>query len=271
MPYYNNDEISEFLSQYGGGDPYKEKSILDSMLKNQQISQEDYDRFSAGPNGNIRTDIAGKGLAALDAGLTIGSGMMRATDINEIPQYDSQINTIRNAGNSNYSNFEQLSNEYAQTNYTPNFNYDDVRGMSKMDKIGSIGTSALTGGMTGLKIGGLPGAIVGTVGGGLLQWGANKLGDNYARGYVDTKRARASLATDAAEQNFSAAHERILDNNNRRNAVHMNAYGGQMKQQSIKDFADRVLNNPQRKNWRPSSDIVRTHGEGGTCIRIKVK
>ena len=216
--------------------------------------------------------IAGGIVTGLTGATTLLSNAFKDAQIRDTSMQEGIISDLGRAGNYNYNNYDQLANDYAQTNFNPQFNYQDIRGMNTGQKIGSVGTSALSGAATGMQIGGPWGALAGLAIGGLTGLGGVIAGDNAAKTRQQSLNLQAQLASDAAQQNFAAAHERIGDNIHRQNAVNAVAEGGPIRrQQSIKEYADRVLGQKAVQRERKPSNIQRIMTNGGCVYRVKVK
>lgn len=225
---------------------------VDSMLKGQQ---------SSAAIGGALTAISGLG--------TVLSGAQQASQIRDTSAIENQYKDLAEFGNYNYYDYNQLANDYANMQYMPDVNEDDIRGMSLGQKIGSVGTSALSGAMTGLQVGGPWGALAGLIIGGGIGAGGVLSGDYKAN---MQSRYLNGLAYDSAEisdTNKGAAHERIGANTHRQNAINAVAKGGPIRRQTINEFAERVTS----RNRYPSArkDVIRSYGEGGLKVRIKVK
>ena len=282
MPYKTNEEISQYLAPYATyGQGWGGQNFLSSyqnaaaqrralkQLYGDQEHDENYNLFNSALKGQQGSALAGGIVTGLTGLTTLAAGAQQASHINDTSMVEGQIDDLSRAGNYNYNNFAQLSNDYAQTNLIPEINYEDIRGMSKGQQVGNVATSALTGASAGLQIGGPIGAAVG----GALGLGAGLYGvlsgNRKAQDKADYLKASALVAQEAAQTNFESAHERIREENNRRGAINVVANGGQInrRQMSMKEFSDRVLT----KKGTPANKIIRTKGEGGTVIRIRVK
>ena len=216
--------------------------------------------------------VAGGIITGLTGATTLLSNAFKDAQIRDTSMQENQIADLSRAGNYNYNNYDQLANDYAQTNFNPQFNYQDIRGMTKGQQVGSVATSTLSGAMTGLQVGGPWGALVGGVVGLGTGLGGVLAGNSAARTKQESLNIQAQLAGDAAQQNFAAAHERIGDNIHRQNAVNAVAEGGQIRrQQSIKEYADRVLGEKAMQRERKPSNVQRIMTNGGCVYRVKVK
>ena len=218
--------------------------------------------------------VAGGIITGLTGATTLLSNAFKDAQIRDTSMQENQIADLSRAGAYNYNNYDQLANDYAQTNFGgPNINYQDIRGMTKGQQVGSVATSTLSGAATGLQIGGPWGALIGGGVGLLTGLGGVFAGNAAAKTKQESLNLQAQLAADSAQQNFAAAHERIGDNIHRQNAVNAVEYGGPIsRQQSIKEYADRVLRRggPVQRERR-TSNVQRIMKNGGCVYRVKVK
>ena len=216
--------------------------------------------------------VAGGIISGLTGATTLLSNAFKDAQIRDTSMHENQIADLSRAGAYNYNNYEQLANDYAQTNFGgPNINYQDIRGMTTGQKIGSVGTSMLSGAATGLQIGGPWGALAGLAVGGLTGIGGVLAGDAAAKTKQESLNIQAQLASDVAQQNFNAAHERISADNARRGIVNSVATGGAInrRSQSIREYADKVLKKTPVNARNCGGKIVRIRKDGGVCVRIK--
>ena len=214
--------------------------------------------------------VAGGILAGLTGATTLLSNAMKDAQIRDTSMQEGIVADLYNAGHQNYNNYDQLANDYAQVNFNPQFNYQDIRGMNNEQQIGSVATSTLSGAMTGLQIGGPWGALVGGVVGLGSGLGGVLTGNDTAKSKLKSLQLQTGIANQTAQQNFAAAHERIGDNIHRQNAVNAVAKGGPIRRQSVKEYADKVLlSKPKMREHNGYSDIKRIKGEGGLTIRFK--
>ncbi len=216
--------------------------------------------------------VAGGIVTGLTGATTLLSNAFKDAQIRDTSMQEGVISDLSRAGNYNYNNYEQLANDYAQTDFNPQFGYQDIRGMTTGQQIGSVGTSTLSGAMTGLQIGGPWGALIGGAVGLGTGLGGVLAGNAAAHAKQDQLNLEADLAADASRQNFAAAHERIGDNVHRQNAINAVAKGGPIRrQQSIKEYADRVLGHKAMQRERKPSGVQRIMTNGGCVYRVKVK
>lgn len=230
------------------------------------------DAYDQALKANQQQAVAGGIVTGLTGATTLLSNAYKDAQIRDTTMQEGAIADLRNAGNYNYNNYDQLANDYARTDFSPNFNYQDIRGMTTGQQVGSVATSTLSGAATGLQIGGPWGALIGGVVG--LGTGLAGVASGNAAAHVkqDSLNLQASLASDAARQNFEAAHERIGDNIHRHNAVNAVKYGGPIsRQESITEFANRKLKNGIAQRERRPSNVQRIMKNGGCVYRVKVK
>ena len=235
-------------SWYGREDQYK---AMDSALRAQQGQA-----------------VAGGIISGLTGATTLLSNAYKDSQIRDTSMQEGIISDLAQAGNYNYNNYDQLANDYAQTSFNPQFNYQDIRGMTTGQQVGSVATSTLSGAATGLQIGGPWGALIGGGVGLLTGLGGVLTGNQAARIKQQELNFQADIAADAARQNFAAAHERIGDNIHRQNAVNAVKYGGKI--QTIKDYANKVLSVPhQKEHGGGISRVKKEYCNGGLKVSFK--
>ena len=241
----------------------------DYLSKN-GISDENARMYDAALRSQQGQAVAGGVLSGLNGATTLLTNAFQSAQIRDTAMQENQISDLSLAGNYNYQNYDQLANDYARTNFSPQFNYDDIRGMSTGQQVGSVATSALSGAATGLQIGGPWGALIGGVVG--LGTGLTGVlsGNEEARNRLKALNLDASLAADASRMNFAAAHERIGDNIHRQNAVNAVAKGGPIRRQSIREYAEKVLGpGARQREYRCGGSIQKVYCDGGLKIKIK--
>lgn len=279
--------IGPYANQYGNGyfgpsfaDSYRnataQRSALGDLVNDDDVISDGtvdmYDRALRAQQGQA---IAGGIVSGLTGATSILTNAAQSAQIRDTSMQEGAIADLSRAGAYNYNNYDQLANDYAQTNFGgPNISYSDIRGMNTGQKIGSVGTSALQGAATGLQIGGPWGALIGGVVGLGAGLGGVFMGDSAARAKQNSLNLQADLASDSARQNFAAAHERIGDNMHGQNAVNAVAKGGLIRRQSIQEYADKVLRArstapKMREHHGYGGKIQRIKGENGLTIRIK--
>ena len=242
-------------------------------LDKNKISEQNAELFDDALRAQQGQAVAGGIVTGLTGATTLLSNAFKDAQIRDTSMQEGIISDLNRAGNYNYNNYDQLANDYAQTDFNPQFGYQDIRGMTKGQQIGSVGTSTLSGAMTGLQIGGPWGALIGGVVGLGTGLGGVLTGNAAAHAKQDQLNLEADLAADASRQNFAAAHERIGDNIHRQNAVNAVKNGGPIsRQQSIQEYANKVLGkgSPIQRERR-SSNVQRIMKNGGCVYRVKVK
>lgn len=263
-----------FAGSYGNAARMRELLKDADYRKDNNISDANAEAYDDALRAQQGQAVAGGIITGLTGATTLLSNAFKDAQIRDTSMQENQIANLSRAGAYNYNNYDQLANDYAQTNFGgPNINYQDIRGMTTGQKFGSVGTSMLSGAATGLQIGGPWGALAGLAVGGLTGIGGVLAGDSAARTRQESLNIQAQLAADAAQQNFAAAHERIGDNIHRQNAVNAVKYGGPIsRKQSIQEYADKVLRKggPMLRERKPSN-VQRIMTNGGCVYRVKVK
>ena len=277
------EQIAQYLSTiptygqgFGGNNFFNQYRNAQTQLKalpdmeGYNADDDNIQLFESALKGQKGSAIAGGITAGLTGATTLASGAMQAAHINDTSAYEGQLDDLARAGNYNYNNYAQLAHDYAQTDFMPQYDYSQTRGMNGWQKAGSIGAGTLTGATTGMQIGGPWGALVGGVlGAGASVWGVIS-GDKAAESRNMYLRNKALQSQEIAQANFDAANERISNDKLRNGVVNMVAEGGPIKKRSLKEFADSIRR-PVRLTEPAQPRIVRSKGEGGTVIRIRVK
>lgn len=232
-----------------------------------------YDNLVSGVKGLKGSAIAGGAIAGLTAGAQILNNATQAAQLEDTTQFENQLTDLSRVGSYGYNNFDEIARDYSRTNFNPSISYDDIRGMSTGEKIGNVGSSALSGAAAGMQIGGPWGAAIGGVIGAGAGLAGILTGDRAASVKETFLNNQADIAAGMAQDNLNAAHERILNRNDRRGVVHAVAKGGQIerKSESIKAYADRVLSKPRVNNSKCGGRITRSYCDGGVKYRVRVK
>lgn len=260
-------------SKYGNG--WSGTSILDQYRNaNSGLGYLKDNWDAAGDNAmNIESGLkAQKGNAAMSgiatglSGLSdIAGNVMRLTQIKDTSAQQNQINDLSRVGLFGYSSYDQLQRDYNDTNFNVPISYKDIRGMSGGEKAGAIGSSTLSGAMTGLQIGGPWGALIGGVIGAGAGIGGVIAGDRKAQAQKDFLENQATIASDTALANMGAASDYLGEKGARWREAHMVAKGGPIRRQSLQEFADRVLGTKTERQ----PIIKKTYCKGGLKISIK--
>lgn len=262
-----------FAGSYGNAARMRGLLQEQDYLDKNKISKENAELYDDALRAQQGQAVAGGIIAGLTGATTLLSNAFKGAQIRDTSMQENQIADLSRAGAYNYNNYDQLANDYAQTNFGgPNISYQDIRGMTTGQQIGSVGTSTLSGAMTGLQIGGPWGALAGGVIGLGTGLAGVFSGNAAARTKQESLNIQAQLAGDAAQANFAAAHERIGDNIHRQNAVNAVANGGPIRRrQSIKEYANKVLGQKAMQRERRPSNVQRIMKNGGCVYRVKVK
>lgn len=259
-----------FYDQFhNAGDAIDELNRLNAA--GQLKDDDQYNRYKALFSGQQGQAVAGGVIAGLGGLSSIATTAMGLGEINDTASYQNQIDRINRIGNQNYNSFDALSMDYARLGESqPNFSYQDVRGLTKGQIAGGIASSTLSGASAGLTIGGPWGAAIGGaigLGAGVAGWLS---GDDSARTEEQRLRTNAAMANENARLNLDAAGERLRDSQHRYNLQNVAREGGSLrKQETIEQFASRVLRKPRQKNASSSDRIVHQRCTGGTMIRFK--
>lgn len=221
-----------------------------------------------------------KGNALVGAAMTGLTGIAQLlgnasqyADIGDTSSYQSRIGSIYDIGTANYNNFDQLANDYNEAQNSISFDKDEIRGMNAGQKWGALGSSVLSGASTGAAIGGPWGALAGgLVGAGTAAYGILS-GNKRAETEYAILDNNAKQAASAARLNLDAAHDRVSDMNFRTSVSNFAKRGGQIerKQQTLAEFADRVLKAQHTSDRTHSAGIVHKKCNGGTMVRIKTR
>lgn len=226
-------------------------------------------------SANIDAGVSGA-LSGINALTQIGSIASDLSGVKDQTQYINTVNDLSQLGKSGYGSFDQVISDYnnlgnMNAQLKQNNDYDSIRGMSTGQQLGKIGNATATGAMAGMSVAGPVGAAVGA-GIGLLASGAGALyGNNAAKLTQGLNTQRAANATAIAQTNMQAGVDALKEKTSKLNYSNRKDDGGQInrKQLSAQEFIDRMLKRPNFSNRQTVSPIVRTHGEGGTIIRIK--
>ena len=230
------------------------------------------DEYASAEKANMGSTALGGALSAINGLTSIIGTAQSLADTNDTDWYDNQINQYYNIGKTNYNSFDQLASDYQRLGYMPQITYDDIRGKTTGQKLAGVGSSTLSGAMTGLQVGGPWGALIGGViglGAGVGGWIS---GDARAENQLRFSKNNALTANEVAQINLGAGNERLTDYTFRSSIPRAKENGGPIRrQQTIQEFADSVLNKQRSNDRTRSAGFVRQKAEGGTMIRLKVK
>ena len=265
--YGNNWYGTSILDQYRNADKGL-GYIRDNYDKLSDEAKTNADSLMSGMKAQKGQAVA-SGIATGLSGLSsIAGTALQSAQINDTSDTSARINDLGNVGLYGYSSYDQLQRDYNDTNFNTPISYRDIRGMSGMEKAGAIGSSTLSGAMTGLQIGGPWGALAGAVIGAGAGVGGVLAGDTKARVQTDFLSNQAQIAANDAMANMGVAADYLGDRGARWRQAHMVAEGGKIHKQSLQQFADRVLGkgNPV---GAPQTRLVKTYCKGGVKISIK--
>lgn len=246
-------------------------NALNGLYGNSDYSQGELNKakyFFQGQKGSAIAGGVTAGLGSLGQIAGIATGL---ADIDETPLYDYQLNQLDSVGTHNYNSYNQISTAYNNLGYLqPDLDYDKIRGGSTGQRVAGLGSAALSGASAGLTIGGPWGALIGA-GVGLIGAGAG-----WVKGNIDADRKYRDYTSDSriaqinATENLGVQSNKIADYQFRAGISNRAESGGQIerKEQSLQEFADRVLRNKPTAATHKSG-IIRQHCKGGTMIRIK--
>lgn len=207
------------------------------------------------------------GLSGLSTILNAANGLAQTNDMQYL--YD-QFDDVSRIGKTDYNSFDQLASDYSRV-YTPSWSDSDIQSMTTGQKVGNVFSSTLAGATTGMTIGGPWGAAIGGViglGAGVGGW---LVGDKRVRDEKRSLKNSALNATEIADVNLDAAHERTTNYKFRSGIGNLAARGGSIRRmQSLEEFTNSVLSKPKTRSERHVG-VIRKHCNGGTMIRLKVK
>ena len=278
--------LNPVLKTYGGGvlgtsfaDEWRNANAGLRELKAMQdidgnsLSDTDRTMLQKGMRSMKGNAFAGAAMAGLTGAAQLLGNASEYASIGDTTVYQDRINSLYDIGTANYNNFDQLANDYNNAVLTTQIDKDAIRGMTTGQKWGAIGSSALTGASTGAAIGGPWGAAAGAAIGGLAAGFGILEGNRKAEMEYATLQNSAQRAASMARLNLDAAHDRVADMNFRTSVANVAARGGKVerKQQTITEFADKVLR-AQRENDRThSAGLMHRKCKGGTMVRIKTR
>lgn len=242
---WNNAQarIDKLNSLYGG-------DITDENARN-ALSTLRASKASAAIGGGL---AAMQGLTGIlgDAGTLAGIGDTQGIENN--------IGDVRAIGSSGIGDWSQLSQAYSDLgNADTDVSYSDVRGASRGERVGQIGSSALSGAAAGAQIDPILGTAFGGAAGFVGGLVGNMMGNSYTRAKERSLNMEGQLAQDAAMENLGGAQERLADSGWRSSVQRRAAVGG---------FIRRRLGGAHATEG-PSGRITGTRCKGGLMVRIK--
>ena len=273
MPAIDFNLLKSLVSGPGNANGLSVKSrdmSVPVIAPQQKISPKDNTirRRSFGTNrGFDFGSFASKGLSLLSGASDLASNVMNASQIGDTSLYDSQINSLNSLGYSPYSSYEQALGDYSQLG-SFDVESSDIRGMNLGQKIGSVGSAALTGATAGSAFGPWGTLIGGVVGAG-AGLGGVLLGDINAEREAARLSNESYLADNDARRRLEDRTENLTQYNFNSGIANMAERGGKIKkQQSLDEFAARVLKRP-RVRYSNNTGVIRQRCNGGIMIRVK--
>lgn len=211
------------------------------------------------------------GLMSFGSGVAgIMNGALQAAEIPYPAQQIYDINELSHQGAGNYYDYDQLGADYAHMRGIDTVRAKDIRGMDTMDKVGAVGTSALSGAKAGFEIGGAWGALAGGVIGGLAGVGGVIAGDQKAKREAINLNNQAEIAQQFAQRNFDAAFEDVANRKHRQLQANIVAEGGKITQaaknrhMTVSDYAKRILARSNNEKYIYTMKKRNQYSAGGT-------
>ena len=272
--------LQPYLTQYGGGtfgtsfrDQYRNAGAGLAELKNMEFDNpNDKERLQKELRGMKGNAVIGGAASALSGLAGTFSDALSASRVTDTSGLYNQLGDAADQGIYGYGSMDSIfSDPFEQASV--DMSKEDMRGMNTMQKVTSIGTSALNGFTTGTAIAGPWGGLAGAAIAGGITAGGVLAGNNANDVQYKGLQIQAQRANAFRNENRIAAIDQYEDQSNRSKIANMGAKGGQMERrsQSLREFADAVLNNRERNERTRALGLERTHGEGGTRLRIKIK
>lgn len=259
-----------FVDQYRNGNA--QMSALKKLNIGTDITQNQFDSAKSAINSGKASAVAGGAVAALQGITSILGNTFNMAQISDTSQYENQIDEIGEIGNTGYSTFEQLNQDYDRLAGSPmRIDKRDIRGKTDGELAGGVLSSTLSGAATGLTVGGPWGALAG----GVIGAGAGIAGVITGNKNADIRKGmleqEASANAYEAQRNLSLANENLMDYNFRSGVSRRAAMGGKIvrNEMGIQEFADRVMKRSRGNDTTRSAGVIRRHEKGGTVVRIK--
>ena len=282
MAYIEDSELQKLLNDaamYKGNgyisqlqNSYAKMHTLKDQYNTGNISEDKFKAERAGIRSDQVGGYIGATAAAAGGAATLLNSYKDLSSIKDTSQEWNNIYDVENIGTRNYTEFDQLLNDYSSLDgMNKSFSYRDIRGKNDGQLAMGVGSSVLQGAAAGASFGPY-GAAAGAVIG--LGAGLAGVATGNAKARLEKLKLEngAEMAEEDARLNLGAANESIAEYKFRAGVSRRAAWGGQIERrnQSIKEYADSVLNKkPHMKEHKPSGRVIRTRGEGGTVIRIK--
>ena len=265
--------LNSAMGQFGGNwygtsllDQYRNADAgLNYLRGNLNRSDEHFNGLESGLKSQKGQAVMTGVAMGLNELANAASSAMSSAQIDDTSNYYDRINDLSNVGLYGYSSYDQLQRDYNDTDFGFNVSKKDIRGMTGMEKAGAIGSSALSGAMTGMQIGGPWGALAGAVIGGGISAGGVLAGDSKSRIERDFLNNQGDLAANISKTNMDVAGEYLGERGARWREAHRVAQGGRIHRQSLQEFADKVLGN----KGEPQVRLIKTYCKGGVKFSIK--
>lgn len=253
---------------------------------NKQVAQNQtaLDNLSSGPGASGNISSSGIGLSSIASGAIGGAngllsmfntGQQLTNMYGDQSAYNTQMANMQVLSNQNYDTIGQLLS--TPQFYVPRQTADSVRGMTKAQRNGAIGSAALSGASGGASIGSIFGPVgtaigagVGAIGGLVFGGIKDKQGQTNAEIEANYNNLLADNLAYAYDRNRDAALDRIQSRDNAEKVVRAVANGGKIerRQMDIKEFSDLVLS---KKRSDSAYIPTRQKCNGGVLVRYKVK
>lgn len=258
---------SDFISQMrNAGAGLKKLNGMDGLTDEQKA------KYGSGLKAKMAQGAVGAVGTAL-GGLTSIVGV--AGDMAGLADTTAQrnmISAVGDTGRGDYGSYDQIAADYGNVQeMQPDLDYDTIRGGSTAQRIGGTVSSALSGAAAGAQIGGPWGALAGGViglGAGIGSW---LIGNAKAKTQQSIMQSQAQTAEELAGDRLRTASDNLAERNYGSAYANRAAGGGRIERRSagLREFADVVMDRQRTSDRTHAAGIVRTHGEGGTIIRIK--
>jgi len=219
---------------------------------------------------------AGTGMDSITSILSTGAGLatsaINAAQIKDTSAYHNQIAGINGLGMQKYGSFSDIDQDsHMIDDMMPDASYDKIRGMSDGQQLAAIGSGLAQGAITGYQVGGPWGAAAGAIIGAGSQLLGVVTGNGKAATELQSIEADSHLANLNAQRRLQRRRDELIDYNFNQGVINAVATGGpiERKQESIQEFAKRVMKKPQIRQRNPHTSFKRDVVEGGIRIRFK--
>lgn len=263
------------MNTYNGGifgpsflDQYRNANLGLDKLGTLGFKAEESAPWKSVLQGQKGAAAMGMATSVLNGAVDIGNNMADLMTLQDTSWLDNNLEDIRNISRGPINSMEDVVSMQNRINsIDTDISIKDIRGKSKAERFGTIGTSALSGAGAGMAfgpVGAFVGAAIGGVGAGLADVFAQQDARDTQRG----KQINAQLAYRDADRNIQAGIEQNNDYQFRNAVPTRKAMGGPVKTQTLQEFADKVMKRRTDSRTRPSG-IVKERCKGGIVIRFK--